>query len=64
MNSRQRRKLAAIEHNDRGDLLEQYRSVRVKIAAKFGVRPRVLAFTDNSNIRREIARLEGLLELK
>jgi flagellar biosynthesis component FlhA len=63
MNSRQRRKLAAIEHNERGDLLEQYRSVRVKIATKFGVRPRVLAFTDNSNIRREIARLEGLLEL-
>lgn len=64
MNSCQRRKLAAIEHNERGELLEQYRSVKVKFAAKFDVRPRVLAFIDNNSIRREIARIEGLLGSK
>ncbi|MND16922.1 hypothetical protein D3C76_254630 [compost metagenome] len=62
MNSRQRRKRAAQEHNDRIELMRELSDLQFAIYVKHGAR--VMAAIDNSNdsVRREIAKLRGMLE--
>ncbi|WP_323994755.1 hypothetical protein [Aeromonas hydrophila] len=62
MNSRQRRKLAAQEHNDRPALLQELREVRSAIHAKHGAWVQAVIDSSNDSVRREIAKMHGILE--
>ncbi|WNL63654.1 hypothetical protein ST4_096 [Aeromonas phage ST4] len=61
MNSRQRRKQAAQEHNDRIELMQELSELRLAIYTKHGVRVRVEIDSRNYSVRQEIARLRGIL---
>lgn len=61
MNSRQRRKQAANEHNDRIGLMQEISGLQTAIRSKHGVRVRAVICGDNSSVLMEIARLRGIL---
>lgn len=62
MNSRERRKLAAKEHNERRDLIVRYYNLLARLRARL---PRVvvnkLINPSNSQIKMQIAELERVL---
>lgn len=62
MNSRQRRKQAAQEHNDRPALLQELRDLQSAIHAKHGTWVQAVIDSSNSSILMEIARLRGVLD--
>lgn len=62
MNSRQRRKRAAQEHNDRIGLMQELSELQLAIYTKHGARVRAVIDNSNDSVRREIARLRGILE--
>lgn len=62
MNSRQRRKQEAQEHNARPALLQELREVQSAIHAKHGAWVQAVIDSGNESVRREIARLHGILE--
>ncbi len=62
MNSRQRRKLAAQEHNDRIELMRDLSELQLAVYTKHGVRVRVMIDDSNSSVAREIEKLRGILE--
>lgn len=62
MNSRQRRKQAAQEHNDRIELMQELSELRLAIYVKHGARVRAVIDNSNDSVRREIAKLRGILE--
>ena len=62
MNSRQRRKLAAQEHNDRQGLLQELSDLQFAIYVKHGARVRAVIDNSNDSVRLEIAKLSGILE--
>ncbi len=62
MNSRQRRKLAAQEHNDRIGLMRELSDLQFAIYVKHGARVRAVIDNSNDSVRREIAKLRGMLE--
>ncbi|MNC00225.1 hypothetical protein D3C77_147420 [compost metagenome] len=62
MNSRQRRKQAAQEHNDRPALLQGLRDLQSAIHAKHGAWVQAVIDSSNSSVLMEIARLRGILE--
>lgn len=62
MNSRQRRKQAAQEHNDRIELMQELSELQLAIYTKHGVRVRVEIDSRNYSVVREIEKLRGILE--
>ena len=62
MNSRQRRKQAAQEHNDRIELMQELKELQASIYAKHGAWVQVVIDDSNDSVRREIAKLRGILE--
>lgn len=62
MNSRQRRKQAAQEHNDRIGLMQDLSELQSAIHAKHGAWVQVVIDSSNSSLRREIAKLHGIFE--
>jgi hypothetical protein len=62
MNSRQRRKQAAQEHNDRIALMQEASDLRFAIYTKHGARVTIWIDSSNDSVRKEIARLRGVLE--
>ena len=62
MNSRQRRKREAQEHNARQELLQELKELQSSIHAKHGVWVRAVIDSGNSSVLMEIARLRGVLE--
>ena len=62
MNSRQRRKQAAQNHNDRIELMHELSELRLAIYTKHGVRVRVEIDSSNYSVLREIENLRRLLE--
>lgn len=62
MNSRQRRKKAAQEHNERIELMQELRAIQSAICAKHGVQVRAVIDQRNFSLVREIERLRGILE--
>ncbi|MFQ2273949.1 hypothetical protein [Aeromonas hydrophila] len=62
MNSRQRRKQAAQNHNDRIELMHELSEMRIAIYTKHGVRVRVEIDSSNYSVVREIENLRRILE--
>ncbi len=62
MNSRQRRKQAAQEHNDRIELVKEVGDLQLAIYAKHGARVRFIYGDTNDILREQIAKLRGMLE--
>lgn len=62
MNSRQRRKQAAQEHNDRIGLMQELSELQLAIYTKHGARVRVEIDSSNYSVLREIENLHRLLE--
>lgn len=62
MNSRQRRKQAAQEHNDRIGLMRELSDLQFAIYTKHGARVRAVIDNSNDSVRREIAKLRGIFE--
>lgn len=62
MNSRQRRKQAAQEHNDRIGLMRELSDLQFAIYVKHGARVRAVFDNSNDSVRLEIAKLRGILE--
>ncbi|MGL4868755.1 MAG: hypothetical protein ACRC48_00830 [Aeromonas veronii] len=62
MNSRQRRKQAAQEHNERIELMRELSDLRLAIYTKHGFRVRVEIDSSNYSVLREIENLRRLLE--
>lgn len=62
MNSRQRRKQEAKEHNARPALLRELKELQSSIHAKHGVCVQAVVGSGNDSVRREIARMIGILE--
>lgn len=62
MNSRQRRKQAAQEHNARPALLQELRDLQSAIHAKHSAWVQAVIDNSNSSVLMEIARLRGILE--
>lgn len=62
MNSRQRRKQAAQEHNGRPALLQELREVQSAIHAKHGAWVQAVIDSSNESVRREIAKMHGILK--
>lgn len=63
MNSRQRRKQAAQEHNDRPALLQGLRDLQSAIHAKHGTWVQAVIDNSNDSVVREIEKLRGILEV-
>lgn len=61
MNSRQRRKQAAQEHNDRIGLTQELSELQFAIYTKHGVRVRVEIDSSNYSVLREIENLRRIL---
>ena len=62
MNSRQRRKIAAIEHNEFRELVAEYRRLRIKLQAKFPMFPIYKLINPSSDdLRNEIKRINNSL---
>lgn len=62
MNSRQRRKREAQEHNARPELLRGLSDLQSAIHAKHGTWVKAVIDSSNSSVLMEIARLRGILE--
>ena len=62
MNSRERRKIAAIEHNERISLIDRIHNLQSAIRAKHGVSVRAVIDSTNSSALKEIDRLSAILE--
>lgn len=62
MNSRQRRKREAQEHNARPELLRGLSDLQYAIHAKHGTWVKAVIDNSNSSVLMEIARLRGVLE--
>lgn len=62
MNSRQRRKQAAQEHNDRIGLVKEVGDLQLAIYVKHGARVRFIHGDTNDILREQIAKLRGMLE--
>ena len=62
MNSRQRRKQEAKEHNARPALLRELKELQCSIHAKHGAWVKAVIDSGNSSVLMEIARLRGVLE--
>ncbi len=62
MNSRQRRKQEAKEHNARQALLRELKELQSSIHAKHGAWVGAVIDSGNSSVLMEIARLRGVLE--
>ena len=62
MNSRQRRKQEAREHNARPELLRELEELQSSIHAKHGAWVGAVIDSGNSSVLMEIARLRGVLE--
>ena len=62
MNSRQRRKREAQEHNARQELLQELKELQSSIHAKHGAWVGAVIDSGNSSVLMEIARLRGVLE--
>lgn len=62
MNSRQRRKIAAIEHNEFRELVAEYSSLRIKLQAKSPMVPIYKLINPSAdNLRSEIKRINNSL---
>lgn len=62
MNSRQRRKQEALEHNARPELLRELEELQSSIHAKHGAWVKAVIDNSNSSVLMEIARMRGVLE--
>ena len=62
MNSRQRRKQEAQEHNARPELLRELKELQCSIHAKHGTWVKAVIDNSNDSVRREIAKLRGIFE--
>lgn len=62
MNSRQRRKQAAQEHNDRIELVKEISDLQFAIYTKHGARVRFIHGDTNDILRQQIAKLRGMLD--
>ena len=62
MNSRERRKLAAIEHNERISLIAKLHDLQSAIRGKHGVSVRAVIDSTNGSVSKEIDRLSAILE--
>ena len=62
MNSRERRKIAANEHNERISLIAKLNNLQSAIMVKHGVSVRAVIDSTNSSISKEIYRLSAILE--
>lgn len=62
MNSRQRRKLAAREHNDRPALMQELKDLQSSIHTKQGTWVQAVIDNSNDSVRLEIAKLRGILK--
>lgn len=62
MNSRQRRKQKAQEHNARPELLRGLSDLQSAIHAKHGTWVQAVIDSSNSSVLMEIARMRGILE--
>lgn len=61
MNSRQRRKAAAQEHNDRIELKKELRELQLAIYTKHGAKVRVEGWQENDRLRQQVAKLREIL---
>lgn len=62
MNSRERRKMAAIEHNERISLRAKIQVLQAAIREKHGVSVRAVIDGSNGSVSKEIDRLSAILE--
>lgn len=62
MNSRQRRKQEAKEHNARPELLRELKELQCSIHAKHGAWVKAVIDSGNSSVLMEIERLRGILQ--
>ena len=62
MNSRERRKLAAIEHNERISLIAKLEILQASIRKKHGVSVMAIVDKTNESVLKEIERLSAILE--
>lgn len=62
MNSRQRRKQAAQEHNDRIVLVKELSDLQLAIYTKHGALVQAIVDNSNDSVRREIAKLRSIFE--